>query len=159
MISELSAAYTSLKTTAQIAQGLLALKTDAAISSKVVELNAAILDTQSQLFSAQAKESALLGRVSELEAKVARLEGWEDEKQRYELRELAPGTLVYRVKPAMQGCEPPHDLCPNCYQEGVKSILQNSGIKAWCHSVTCPKCETTFLGAPANMSVGVVGSR
>lgn len=149
MMDAIAGAFATLKSAADITQGLLSLKTDAAVSTKVVELNRVIAEVQSQLFSAQADYATVLGRVRDLEAQVLNLEDWAHEKQRYQLHELVPGTLVYRIKPDMQGTEPMHDLCPRCYQEGIKSILQAAGIKEGHHVFHCPepKCGAVFLGA------------
>lgn len=146
MIDSIAGAFGALKGAAEITQGLLALKTDTAVSTKVVELNRIIAEVQHQLFAAQADYAAAVGREHELKAKIVQLENWSHEQERYQLHQLAPGTLVYRVKPAMQGAEPVHDLCTHCYQEGVKSILQNGGMQGSHRAVKCPRCNTTYLG-------------
>jgi hypothetical protein len=64
------------------------------------------------------------------------------EKQRYELTELATGSLAYVVKEAMRGPEPSHWLCAACCQQRKKSILQITGsrgpmgdVQIWgCHA-------------------------
>jgi len=146
MMDVITGAFGGLKTAAELTQGLLALKTDAAVSAKVIELNGVISGVQQQLFTAQADYSTLSSRIRELEAEVANFKNWEEEKQRYQLHQLAPGTLVYRVKPTMQGSEPNHDLCPNCYEHGVKAILQYSGYEKGHKSFSCPRCKALFLG-------------
>ena len=153
MMDVIASAFGTLKTASDITQGLLALKTDAAVSTKAVELNRVIAEVQQQLFTAQTDYAAVLGRVRELEAEIVQFKNWEQEKQRYELHQLAPGTLVYRVKSEMQGPEPVHDLCPNCYQDGVKSILQNSGFTKGHDSFSCPRCKALFL-VPTRTSEG-----
>ncbi|MGC0151204.1 hypothetical protein ACPRNU_01940 [Chromobacterium vaccinii] len=147
MFAELTAAASTLKAAADITQALLALKTDAAVSAKVVELNGVIANVQQQLFQAQADYTAIQSRLKELEADIEKFQNWEQEKQRYQLHQLTEGTVVYRIKPDMQGSEPVHNLCPNCYQNGVKSILQKYGIQHGHHSVTCPNpnCRAVFL--------------
>lgn len=147
MMDTVAGAFGALKGAAEITQALLALKTDAAVTTKAIELNRIICDVQQQLLTTQADYSAILRKVDNLESEVADLKRWEQEKERYGLHELAPGTLVYRVKPAMQGGEPVHDLCPNCYQQGIKSILQNNGVQGWHETKICPRpnCKATFL--------------
>lgn len=145
MIDMISGAFSGLKTAAELTQGLLALKTDAAVSTKVVELNGVISGIQQQLFAAQADYSALTSRIRDLEAEIVDFKNWEEEKQRYELHELAPGTLVYRVKPEVKGAEPVHYLCTNCYQQRIKAILQYSGYSKGHKSFTCPSCKMMLL--------------
>jgi hypothetical protein len=74
--------------------------------------------------SAQSDQFALLERVHELEQQVTDLKAWEKEKQRYELKQLAPGAFCYALKADASGSEPPHRVCAACYQHGKKSILQ-----------------------------------
>ncbi|WP_083370024.1 hypothetical protein [Chromobacterium sphagni] len=147
MFAEFTAAASALKAATDITQALLTLKTDAAVSAKVVQLNGVIADVQQQLFKAQADYATTQSRLKELKAEIEQFKNWEQEKQRYQLHQLAEGTVVYRVKPDMQGDEPVHELCPNCYQNGVKSILQKYGIQNGHHSVTCPNpnCRAVFL--------------
>jgi len=157
MIDSIAGAFSALKGAAEITQGLLAFKTDAAVSTKAVELNRIIADVQQQLFSAQMDYAAAVSRIRDLETQVVQLENWAQEKERYQLHELVPGTLVYRVKPSMQGTEPMHDLCPRCYQEGIKSILQSIGIEKMCRAFSCPTCKTVFLGERVSLD-GIVTS-
>lgn len=150
MMDMIAGAFGTLKTASEITQGLLALKTDAAVSAKAVELNRVIFEVQQQLFNAQTDYAAVLAHVSQLEAEIAKFKNWEQEKERYELYQLTIGTLVYRIKPSMQGSEPIHHICPNCYEQGIKSILQYSAIKNLHSSYSCPRCKATFLGTPVN---------
>lgn len=146
MMDIIAGAYNTLKGAAEIAQGLLTLKTDAAVSAKAVELNRVIGDVQQQLFTVQADHATMAGRIREIEAEIVRVKDWSNEKERYELHELAPGTLTYRVKPSMRDSEPVHDICPNCYEDSIKSILQDSGIKESHHMLWCPRCKSEYRG-------------
>jgi hypothetical protein len=59
-----------------------------------------------------------------------RLKAWDAEKQRYEFKQLrapnAPGggAFAYSLKPDVILAEPPYSICPNCYADGHKSVLQ-----------------------------------
>ena len=59
-----------------------------------------------------------------LEEKVAQMEGWKEEKDRYQLAEYGRGCFAYALKPGMEKGEPFHCLCSQCYQRGKKSLLQ-----------------------------------
>jgi hypothetical protein len=89
-----------------------------------VNRNAAVIELQSQIFSAQATQTTLIARVGELEADVRRFENWERETLRYELHEISGGKFVYRLKDGMEPAEPAHQICAKCYQLRKKSILQ-----------------------------------
>ncbi len=145
MIDMITGAFGGLKSAAELAQSLLTLKTDSAVSTKAVELNRIIFDIQQKMFSIQADYAALLSRTGDLEAEIRDLKSWEEEKKRYQLHELAPGTFTRRLKPDCQGSEPVHDLCENCYQNGVHSILQGAGHKGSYPVLNCPQCKNEYL--------------
>lgn len=151
MMDMIAGAFGTLKTASDITQGLLALKTDAAVSAKAVELNRIIFEVQQQLFAAQTDYAAITSRVRDLESQIAQFKNWEHEKQRYELHELAPGTLVYRLKESEQGSEPIHHICPNCYEQGFRSLIQASKSPSFHEHFTCPKCNANFIGKPVKM--------
>jgi Zn finger protein HypA/HybF involved in hydrogenase expression len=156
MIETITGALTGVGAALEITKSMLAIKVDSAVSAKVAELDRIMLDIMQKLLTSQTEQSTLLSRVRELEAEIAHFEDWESETQRYELKELVPGTLVYRLKPGMENKEPVHDLCPHCYQQGIKSILQDNGFdKAW-HVFICPHCKTIFRGAREPMTITTV---
>jgi hypothetical protein len=105
-----------------------------------LQLNSAIADAQSQTLAAQTAAFQQLGSIRDVEKRIAQLENWANEKLRYELTRLNPGVLVYSLKPSMANGEPPHDICPECYEDGTKSILQPeqsvAGIK-----LRCARCK------------------
>lgn len=84
----------------------------------------AVIELQEKILAAQEQQAALINRVGDLEKEVASLKAWEAEKQRYELKDIGNGNLVYSIKPEMQGAEPPHNLCANCFNQSKKRHLQ-----------------------------------
>ncbi|MCE9649891.1 MAG: hypothetical protein K8R18_09745 [Parvibaculum sp.] len=123
-MASIQAAAGSIKAAAEITNALLKLKIGAEIQSRVVDLNTQIIAAQVSTLAAQADQFALLEQVRELEKQVAALEAWETEKQRYELTEVGPGVFAYKPKSGMEGTEPAHKICANCYQDAHISILQ-----------------------------------
>lgn len=103
-----AAALTSFKTLKDIAQTMVALRDTKAFQTKLIEFNGALIDAQTHIFSVNEERAALVDRVHALETMVVQLEAWEAEKQRYELKEVAPRVYAYVVKPSMQGSEPLH---------------------------------------------------
>ncbi len=146
MMDVIVGALGSLKSASDITKGLLGLKIDAEVTAKAIELQGVIADAFAKLITAQTDQATALRRIDQLEAEIRRLKDWAAEKERYELHELTPGGFTYRVKPAMQGSEPAHDLCPNCYQDNIKSILQYSGAAKWHKTYTCQRCKTVVMG-------------
>lgn len=141
MMDWVMGAYGGIKAATDITQSMLTLKTDAAVTTKVVELNGVLLGLQGQLNSAHAEHTTLTSRIRDLESEVTQFKNWEEEKERYQLHQFQTGTLAYRIKPAMQGSEPAHDLCANCYQNGVKSILQ-ACEDGWYKALKCHRCDS-----------------
>jgi hypothetical protein len=87
--------------------------------------NEAIFELTSKLLDAQQEYAALLARVGELEKKLTSFENWEREKERYELKEHGFGkVLAYALKEGVDPPEHPHSVCPDCYQQGKRAILQ-----------------------------------
>ncbi len=74
------------------------------------------------------------------------MENWAAEKQRYKLQELESGAFVYRLQEEKQNSEPIHDLCAQCYQQSIKSILQFIGHKNGFQNFSCNHCGSTILG-------------
>jgi hypothetical protein len=118
MVAEVYAGLAAFKTMFDMAKALKDIN-DAAIR------NGAVIALQEQILSAQAQQATLIDRIRELEEEVARFETWNAEKRRYELKELRDRLIAYSVKEEARGTEPPHSICPDCYQQGVKSILQH----------------------------------
>jgi hypothetical protein len=139
MLAEAITGLGTFKTMLDMAKGLKDIN-DAAVR------NTAIVELTEKIIAAQAAQTALIARVSDLEKDLVRFENWEAEKQRYQLEELPPGILVRSLKPGMENGEPPHKICANCYEKGVKSPLHNrgqaNGLTHWrCH--TCGFNEKT----------------
>jgi hypothetical protein len=112
----------------------------------MIELQSKILDAQSGMLAAQDERSALIERIRTLEEEVARLKAWEAEKQRYVLKDAGNGALAYALKEDARGPEPPHWICPQCYQDGKKSILQpETQIQGRCQVLACTRCNSELL--------------
>lgn len=91
MVSELYAGLTSLKVAFDLAKGLKDI--DDATRRK-----AAVIELQEKILSAQSTQATLVETIGELKKRVAELEAWEADKQRYELKSIAPGVFAYRLK-------------------------------------------------------------
>ena len=88
--------------------------------------NDAVVALQEQIVAAQESYSALLESVRTLEAEARNLETWESEKKRYELKKVTEHSkiLAYTLKESEQGAETLHWICPDCYSQAKKSLLQ-----------------------------------
>ncbi len=136
MVAEIYGGISALKTAFDIAKGLKDI-------DDATRRNAAVIELQEKILTAQAAQSELVETVGELKKRVAELEAWEADKKRYELKEIAPGVFAYLLKETMANGEPAHQLCAACYQHNKKSILQrrDKGMNLLLH---CPECSAEF---------------
>jgi Zn finger protein HypA/HybF involved in hydrogenase expression len=155
MISEIAGAFSSLKAATDIALGLSATSTQAAVDEAKIGLQRHLLEAQQAIFAAQAVQVEQAKKIADLEAEISRLRSWETEKARYELKQYDNGALAYELKAEEAGGEPPHQLCPNCFLEGAKSYLQpTGGLKAGAKATGCPRCKSSFAsGAKHNVYI------
>jgi hypothetical protein len=137
----------SLSHLANITKAMIGLRDQALIQEKVIELQGAILDAQSGVFAANDERASLIEQVTKLESEIANLKAWETEKQRYHLKKVSElNSTAYVLKPEAQGAEPPHCICPACYEHGKKGILQPVvGAQAYRRPWQCPQCKTEML--------------
>ena len=137
MVPEIITGLGVLNSTLDLVKGLKNIS-DTAIR------NAAIIELQEKILSAYSAHAALVQHVGELEAKMAQMETWDAEKQRYALAEYGGGTFAYALKPEETRGEPPHRICANCYQQGRKSILQTKEQRNGQDIVHCQSCDKTY---------------
>lgn len=134
-IVEIKAAYDSAKAAFQIAEGIGSLKTEAAV-------NAAIIDLQRHTVDAQRGLSASLETIGELEKEIVRLKDWSAEKQNYELADTGQGSLAYKLKDGVEPPQPAHYICPQCYEDGKKSILKHEALPIGrADTLVCTRCN------------------
>lgn len=143
-LAAISSAATGLQAAGQIIKSLVSLKIGADVQAKVIELQAVIFAAQGDALTAQSEQFALAQRVRDLEAEVAQAKAWEAQKERYELKEFPTGVFAYVLKPEAGGTEPPHRICPNCYEDGHKSILQCVRKEHGGELVECHRCNKSF---------------
>ncbi len=139
MASELIAGLGLFKTMFDVAKGLKNMN-DAAVR------NAAVIELQEHILTAQEQQSALVEEIRDLKTRMAELEAWDAEKQRYKLHDFGGETFAYILKEEESNGEPMHRICAPCYQKGHKSILQFRAQNAWRQDkYACPACKTDFL--------------
>jgi hypothetical protein len=138
----------SFQAITNITKALIGMRDAAMIEGKVIELQGEILSAQASAFAAQADHAASISRISALEKEVAHLKAWDAEKQKYHLVELrtnvAPGhggALAYALKEQTKSSEPIHFLCPNCYEDGRKAILQQEWRPGRVDILYCLSCH------------------
>ena len=101
----------------------------------------AVIDLQREILSAQEQQFELIRRVHELEQKVARADGWEAEKKRFQLKDYGSGTFAYELKASEANGEPIHRTCATCFQKGRISVLQFTHSASNQDWYDCPACQ------------------
>ena len=134
-VNAIVAAISGLKTATEIAKGIMDIKSVSEVQGKVIDLQSVILSAQSSALTAQSEQFSLQDKIRELEAEITKLSIWENERGRYQLEELPPGILVYKLKAGMENGEPRHRICATCYNKGIKSLLhiigEGNGLTSW----------------------------
>lgn len=138
---QFAAAWESLKVATSIGKALVDLKVEGEVRTKVSAINDALFEAQRRMLEAQDSHAEMAKKVQELEEALKQYERWEQEKKRYQLAKTDAGTLLYRLRADCLDGEPEHDLCPVCFQDEVKSILQVGTTGEVAH---CPRCKTSI---------------
>lgn len=135
---DIAAGYTALKTAYDITKGLKDI-------DDRVALNAAVIELQEKILSAQEATSEARDRLKELEAALADRDDWDNTASRYVLTDYGGGTFAYELRIEKADGEPIHRACPNCFQKRSRSILQHQfrSVTAQDH-YTCPSCDKVF---------------
>lgn len=138
-ISTIAAAVESLKAAKDIAQGMLALKTQAEVQTTVIELQALILEAQGKALQAQAEHFELYRALASARDEVARL------------RDMSKAIAALSRKDRFYFAEgDPDPLCPRCVEiDSVLVHLTKTNELEMRHRVwACPQCKNRFTGVP-----------
>lgn len=145
----------SLKAATDISKALFDLQTTAEVQSKVIAIQSALLDAQSSALVATNAQFSLQEKVRELESQIKNLSDWGDQVKRYTLANPWRGPAqVYALKKDQANGEEPHLLCPNCFHNKKRVILNPMPDKNSFISMVCPACKSTCdtgyrgIGAP-----------
>ncbi len=106
-----------------------------------------------KLIGMETAHSALRERLRELEKELAHYETWDAEKERYELVEFPGKVLIYALKKTGSNSDPLHYICPNCYQDHKKSLLQGKKYPSGIHALECQRCDGKFPYSPGYLDV------
>src|ERR1700723_2421079 len=99
VIAEIAEGLAGIKTALDILKGLKRTGTASPILSEIADLQSALIDVQNGIMAANQTHTADIDRIRELGEEVARLKAWDGEKDRYELRNIWHGAIVYSLKP------------------------------------------------------------
>ena len=142
-LTTITAAVGCAKAATDILKTLTLVANDTEVKEKVIELQNVVLDLQSNLLSLQVDYSNLIKDNEQLESELKHRDDWEELTKHYKLTEVSPMQYVY----ASIDADPEHWLCPACFSEKKKHLLQ-----MWAESPdsrtyrcnNCKSCRTQF---------------
>lgn len=149
MITEISAAISGVKAAADLAKALNDTMSQAALNEVKIGLQEKILDAHGALLAAQAAEQESDRRIADLEQQINQFNAWDAGRDRYELTAVDSGAFAYTLKPGREEGEPPHWLCPTCFNRRIKSLFQFENNlpregRDWLARWKCHTCSSTL---------------
>lgn len=134
-ITEIMAALTALRGTAQSLGTVAEIVNDIKVKSVLIDFQSKIIEVQGKFLEFQGDYDDLAKKNRELENKLSEKNEWNSISSSYKLHELAPNLLVYA--PVKQGEDPKYFVCPNCFLNRRLSMLKSPGLgwtKLQCHA-------------------------
>ncbi|MER9032423.1 hypothetical protein [Mesorhizobium sp. M0674] len=117
VVAEIATGYSALKAAYDLAKGLKDI-------NDRVALNAAIIELQEKILSAQEAASSAKDKLRELQETVAEFEDWNATATRYQLKDFGGSTFAYELIAEKANGDPVHRACPKCFDNRKRSILQ-----------------------------------
>ncbi len=137
IIGYISAASKGIKSIADVA-------TDASVQQKTVDLNNVIIPLQSAIMEMQAEHQDLIDIKNSLEQELMDYKNWDAEKSNYDLTEVSFGVRVYVEKSNEDNICNKLWLCPKCFEENKKSIIQLQKSHPQPSEYVCHFCKSLF---------------
>ena len=145
---------TTLKQTLEIITGVKNLLPKAdkgkSLDERISTPENIISDIRGELVRIQHDAQAMLDEKNELIKTIEGYKNWRAEAKRYILTEIGPGVFVYNfIQSSKQRTkEPPHYICPKCFQDCKKSILQTVVVSEYGTRFKCFGCQTEIFTNP-----------
>lgn len=140
-----AALFTSAKVAYDIAKGISALNTEVEKNQAIAKVLEVLLTVQSDALLMKEKQSLLLTEKDNLIKKISEFEKWAQIETQYELKEIAPGVIVYSYKISNPNTEPPHLLCANCFSKKQKGHYVQSDIDYDGTHYKCLNCDKEVI--------------
>ena len=108
------------------------------------ELLEIVTTAQLAAIEAQSAQAKLSARIRELEEELRQQGDWEQERQRYFLKQVGPVGYVYCLKDEyICDGEPRHFLCPTCAGNAKKTLVHQV-LTTGNRQLVCPDCKTVI---------------
>lgn len=145
MLAEFLTGLSAAKNGLEVIKTIQEIKDESQIQQKIMELNSAILALQSSLYAVNTALLSEQAQRTELESELKNLKNAQRQFENYVLHKLPTGAFVYRFQPQISDTTPIHDICTNCYANGIKSILQMVKPNRLTEFLECPECHHQIL--------------
>ena len=120
-------------------QSLYALAKKRKLDADIVKK---LLDVSMMVAEASAQNARLDTEIATLKKELDAQDIIQKRKRNYELYETPMGARVYRLKDTAETGEPPHQVCPNCFERDKIAILQPIG-----RVLECDACKAYYYQA------------
>jgi len=130
----------SLSSATTLARAMLGMKIDDEVRDAVSKIQSDLVVANSAVLVGLAERAELLENIDKLKNDLREKTNWDNVSSKYALKEFPTGAQVYVLKETTEG-EIEHKLCPNCFQNREKRILQSTSDDRGGEYVQCLKCE------------------
>ncbi len=141
IIGYLTAIAKGVKSIADIAN-------ETSVQEKTISLNNIIIPLQSAIMEMQTEHQKLIDVKNHLEQELINYKNWDSEKSNYILAEVSFGVRVYVEKSNEDNIYKRLWLCPKCFEENKKGILQLQKTYPNPREYICHLCDSLFLIRP-----------
>lgn len=145
MFTELTALTQSTQTLFNLIKSATQLNTDNKINVAISDITSKLTATNETAMQTQEKLLRYMEKNAELEKKISQLEKWDKEKEQVELMEIARGNFAYVARSVTTDFQSSPKLCATCFEQGIKSYLQQSNEPERKRGLTCQSCSHKII--------------
>lgn len=148
MYAEIQGGFSAVKAALELVKAGKGVIDQATMASALYEVQQRLIDAQGAALQALEEQSKLARHVQELEAKLAVREDWKEVAAGFELTLVAQGVSVWteRSRDKEIALVDALKLCPNCFEQGHKSILQMQRLHVNRErSLNCGRCNNKII--------------
>src|SRR5437016_5529588 len=98
-MTEIVAFAAAVSHAVKIAKAIVDTRDATKLAALKLEFTTALLELHTKQLGVAQDQQSLLDEIKSLKEQLAAYKRWEQESQRYQLHQLAPGILVYALKP------------------------------------------------------------
>ncbi len=136
-----TSAAQAFKATFEAMKALMGMAHSAEVGAALIDLNQKLIEHQTAHIGLIEEYKRVLDERDALKKELLNLKQFKANRDRYVLKRLGSGTMLYVLREAAANGEDPHWLCPDCMQRGVVGFVQRDPDDAF---------RATFPGEQGN---------